>query len=97
LSTSINISWTAACGSVDNSVVFGPLGDVSTYGYSGEECSIGNTGSHSFDPGSGSFFFVVVGNDGSTIEGSYGTNHAGTERPTHPGCGLSQVLNLRCD
>jgi len=55
----------------------------------------------SFNPGSRSFFFVVVGRRGAD-EGSYGTDLLGginVERPAFAGntCGQVQVLNDRCD
>jgi len=59
---------------------------------------VGNSGSiSSFDPGEGSFFFLVVGNDGDGVEGSYGTDSGLRERPFDPGCLLAQNLALRCD
>ena len=53
-------------------------GDAQSYGYSGQVCSSGASGSVTgFDPGPGSFFFLLVGNDGAGVEGSYGTNGVG--------------------
>ncbi|MDH3785416.1 MAG: hypothetical protein OEV00_08835, partial [Acidobacteriota bacterium] len=54
----------------------------------------GVSGSASFDPGVGSFFFMVVGNNGTT-EGSYGTNGVMLERPEDVGtavCDRAQDL-----
>jgi hypothetical protein len=100
----ISISWTPACGASDHHVEFGPLDSVETYGYSGQDCSIGSGGSYTaFNPGPGSFFFMVVGNDGAGIEGSYGISTAGgspAERPEDlldPSCSLTQNLSQRCD
>ena len=51
----------------------------------------------------GSFFFLVVGNDGVGIEGSYGTSWIGgasverSEDLTDPQCSFVQDLSQRCD
>jgi hypothetical protein len=97
----LELSYTPGCAALDHSIVFGPLADVSIYGYSGQVCPIGASGAYSgFDPGPGSFFFLLVGNDGAGGEGSYGTNDEGTERPedvTDPVCAAFQDLSGRCD
>jgi len=97
----LELSYTPACNAVDHSIVFGPLGDVSSYGYSGQVCSIGSTGAVTgFDPGSGNAFFLLIGNDGAGIEGSYGTTGEGTERPEDQAdslCAAMQDLSRRCD
>ena len=89
------------CGASNHDIVYGPLEAVRTYGYSGRVCGIGNVGRHAgFDPGPGSTFFLVVGTDGSGIEGSYGRNSAGNERPAQGGgtsCPATQDLSRRCD
>jgi len=98
------ISYDPACSASDHHIEFGPLQDVSTLGYSGQECGIGTTGSYgSFDPGAGSFFFIVVGDDGVGIEGSYGTDFIGgasterAENTSDPQCSFVQDLSQRCD
>jgi hypothetical protein len=97
----ISISYTPACASRGNTIVFGPLSAVRTYGYSGQVCNIGNSGQYtSFNPGPGSFFFLVVADDGGAAEGSYGTNSDHQERPEQmndPACSLAQDLSRRCD
>jgi hypothetical protein len=67
-------------------------------------CGLGAGGSHAgFNPGPGSYFFVVVGDDGLGIEGSYGTGFFGgsfVERPDDtldPSCPRVQDLSQRCD
>jgi hypothetical protein len=75
-SGAIDISYTPACDATDHTVYWGDLGNVSIYGYAGAECFVGTSGTASFDPGSGSYFFLVVGNDG-TDEGSYGHHQIG--------------------
>jgi hypothetical protein len=98
------ITYDPACSSSDHNIEFGPLQNVDTLGYSGQDCGIGTSGSYSsFNPGSGSFFFLVVGNDGAGTEGSYGTNLIGgapgerSEDLTDPQCSFVQDLSQRCD
>jgi hypothetical protein len=87
----IDVTYTAACDAADHSIYYGDLAGVAAYGYSGAECSIGVDGTHSFDPGGGSFFFVVVANEGED-EGSYGLDGVGAERPESAICGFTQDL-----
>ena len=96
------ITYEPACAASDHHIEFGPLQDVDTLGYSGQECSLGTSGTYgSFDPGAGSFFFLVVGNDGLGTEGSYGTYLiAGSpgersEDLTDPQCSFVQDLSQR--
>ncbi|HZN02790.1 MAG TPA: hypothetical protein VFD06_04315, partial [Candidatus Polarisedimenticolia bacterium] len=71
----IAISWTNGCGAADHHIEYGPLGSISTYGYSGQVCGLGTGGSYvSFDPGPDSYFFFIVADDGASVEGSYGTS-----------------------
>ena len=94
----ISISFESPCEAVDNNIYYGALADVSTYGWSGESCGVGTGGTASFNPGPGSFFFVVVGIDGID-EGSYGKATGDTERPPFAGnlCGAVQTLVDACD
>ncbi len=90
----ITIAYTPSCDATDHVVHFGPLAQVASYGWSGAECHVGVSGSATFNPGAESFFFVVVGDDGSA-EGSYGRDSAGSERPEDtatPGCEYPQDL-----
>ena len=88
------------CSCTDQTLIFGPLADVSTYGYSGQDCAMDDSGGHSwtFGAGSTSMFFLVVANDGS-VEGSYGTDSASNERPEDLAgvCPFTQDLLARCD
>jgi hypothetical protein len=100
----ISLSFVPACGAADHHIEYGLIQDVRTYGYSGQDCGIGNTGGYDkFKPGSGSYFFVVVGDDGVSTEGSYGMsliNGAMSERPEDildPVCPLVQDLSQNCD
>jgi len=86
----IDVDYTPACDATDHVLYFGSLADVSTYGYSGAECFLGTSGTASFDPGPGSWFFVVVAQNG-TDEGSYGVDSALAERPEAVGVGTCDV------
>ncbi len=101
--TTMSMTYGTACGVTDNTIVFGALNNVSTYGYSGETCAILNSGTVTWDfVAAGtpdSFFFLIVGNDG-VLEGSYGTDSDGAERSVHAtnvACPLGQDLVDRCD
>jgi len=94
------ITYEPACAALDNNIEYGLLANVGSYGYSGRECSIGNTGYREFDPGPGDFFWILVANDGDAVEGSYGRDSGGNERPADLGgssCPMTQNLAGRCD
>jgi len=100
----ISFTYTPACSASDHHLEFGPLDGVGAYAYSGQVCGIGTSGAYgTFDPGPGSFFFLVVGDDGAGIEGSYGKSlidGVPAERPPDaldPSCPLVQDLSQRCD
>ncbi len=100
----ISLTYLPACSAADHHIEFGPLENVSDYSYSGQVCGLGTSGSYSaFNPGVGSYFFLVVGDDGVGIEGSYGTSMVGStpaERPADtadPLCAFTQDLTGRCD
>ncbi len=97
----LSLQYGVACETTDNTIEFGSLDQVSSYTYTGQVCNIGNTGTYDWaypaDPPS--FFFLVVGNDG-TVESSYGTDGAGNERPedtVNTDCPLPQNLSQRRD
>jgi hypothetical protein len=95
----ITLSYTPACESSDHTVYYGNLADVSTMTYSGQVCGLGVDGAATLNPGNGSFYWVIVANDGS-VEGSYGKDSAGVERPedaTLATCSFTQDLVGRCD
>jgi hypothetical protein len=94
----LSLSYGPACQTGDHDIYFGPLAQVASLGWSGAVCSIGDTGTYgTFDPGPGSYFFVVVGHHGDH-EGSYGRSSNGAERPPFPGseCARTQVLAASC-
>jgi hypothetical protein len=93
----MRLSYQSGCDSTDNNIYIGPLEQVSSLAWSDEACSIGTTGTVSgFNPGAGSYFFVIVGNDGID-EGSYGQQNLGgsiVERGPHVGSTCGEVQNL---
>jgi hypothetical protein len=94
------IEYESGCASANHNLEFGPLASVATYGYSGHDCSIGDGGVHRFEALPGSYFMIVVPTDGVAIEGSYGRDSLGVERPedTHDwSCAFTQQLAGRCD
>jgi hypothetical protein len=95
----LSLTYENGCEATENTIHFGPLDAVSTHAWSGSDCAIGTSGAYTqFNPGAGSYFFVVVAHDGST-EGSYGrVAPADTERPDYPAnvCGQLQDLSETC-
>lgn len=100
----LTVQYVPACGTTDHTFEFGQLDQLSSYAYGGQVCSLGGGEGDpatafdwSYDPGS--CFFLVVGNNG-TIEGSYGLDSNGAERPedtVNVICPLDQDLADRCD
>lgn len=104
LTGEISISFDLACSAPDHHIEFGTLAAVATKIYTGQDCGIGSSGVYDqFDPGPGSYFFIVVGNDGVAVEGSYGLTRvdgASSERQpdlVDPFCSYTQDLSERCD
>lgn len=96
----LSLTYQAACGSTNHNIVFGPLADVGTYGYTGQACSIGSSGAVSgIDPGSGSSFFMIVGTNDAGLAGSLGVDSGNNQRPefADPGCPSVQDLSFPCD
>jgi hypothetical protein len=92
----ITITYGSACSTTDNSLEFGDLASVGSYTYAGRVCNIGNTGTYVWTYGAGSQFFLIVGDDGS-IQGSYGLDSAGTERPADAAGCVTYDISGRCD
>jgi hypothetical protein len=91
----ITVSYEPGCSTSDNNLYFGPLEEVSSYGYSGQVCGVGTDGVASLSLPGGSLFFVIVG-DNASVEGSYGKDGMGAERPAAGGCGFPQDLSAPC-
>jgi hypothetical protein len=82
------ISFDPAPGSTDHTLYYGPLGAVSTYGFSGMvQDGLDATGSGTVTLPTGSLFWVVVGRNNGE-EGSYGMGD--TERPPYAGAPVPQ-------
>lgn len=94
--STLTMSYEPGCETTDNNVYFGSLDDVSSYDYSGQICNVGMSGTTSFDLPSGSYFFVIVGDDDS-VEGSYGRDSMSAERPAWGSCGFMQNLSNSCE
>jgi hypothetical protein len=100
----IQLTYTPACSASNHHIEYGLIQDISTTSYSGQECAIGTSGAfNSFNPGAGSYYFMVVGDDATGIEGSYGTGFIGgteaerLEDLLDPVCAFTQDLSQRCD
>jgi hypothetical protein len=83
----VDLTYTPACDATDHTVYYGDLNNVSAYGYADAACFLGASGTASFDPGAGSWFFLVVASNGSE-EGSYGKDVDAVERPEAVGVGV---------
>jgi hypothetical protein len=80
--TTIDLTWdVATCSSTDHHVLYGDLANVATAAVNGAACNLGTSGSASWTGvPAGDLWFIVVGdNDGST-EGSWGTDGTGGQR-----------------
>ncbi len=97
--TAVSVTYTPACGASNHTVHAGSLNTLRTTGiaWSQRFCSLGTSGSLTFDPGSSSVYFVVVGNNGS-VEGSYGRGSSGERPPAGTGgaCSYTQDLSGTC-
>ena len=99
----ISLTYGTGCETTDHVIQYGELtqAGIASYSWSGQECGMGTGGDYEWTPPAspGSLFFVVVGNNG-VVEGSYGTDGAGVERPEDAlgaACPLPQDLTKRCD
>jgi hypothetical protein len=80
--TAIDVSWDAvSCPTLDYNLLYGDLVDLDSYTLLGSECSIGTSGTYSWNgiPG-GDLYFLLVGTDGSNSESSWGRNSGFGER-----------------
>lgn len=86
----VDLTYTPACDATDHTVYYGDINNVAAYGYADAACFLGTSGTASFDPGSGSWFFLIVASNG-TDEGSYGKDANLVERPEAVGVGVCDV------
>ncbi len=96
--STLDLSWDAVscCSITNHHLVWGTRADLpgalgGTYGLDGSRCALGAAGSYSWAgtpaPASGDFvWWLVLADDGATVEGSWRTDSAGNER-SGPGAG----------
>lgn len=80
--SSIDLTWdVSTCSSPDHHLLYGDLGDVASAAVNGAVCDLGTSGSASWTGvPAGDLWFVIVGDDHATIEGSWGTVGTGAQR-----------------
>ncbi len=80
--STIAVTWdVATCASADHHLLFGDLTSVATLTVLGAACNLGTTGSATWAAvPAGSLWFVVVGDNNATVEGSWGTDAVGGQR-----------------
>jgi subtilisin-like proprotein convertase family protein len=81
---SIKLTYTPACGAADHAVFWGASPIGGGLSWTNGQCGFGATGDLTFDPGipaAGQFFYWVVVGQTFSLEGSYGQNSSGLERP----------------
>jgi hypothetical protein len=80
--TSINLRWdVATCSSSDHHLLYGDLATVSSSAISGAACNLGTSGTNIWaGVPAGNVWFVIVGDDDGTTEGSWGTDGNGAQR-----------------
>jgi hypothetical protein len=95
----IDVVYTPSCDASNHTIYYGDLANIASYGYTGAACWLGSAGTASFDPaGVTNAFFLIVGST-DLVEGSYGSDGSGTERPESIGaasCDLPQDLSGTC-
>ena len=67
----ISVAWDDQCAPANANILYGPLGQVSTHTVSGAVCGILNPEAWTAVP-AGDLWFVVVGDDGVSVESSWG-------------------------
>lgn len=80
--SAIRVRWDASsCPAMNYHLLWGPLASVSSLALSGADCGLGPVGAYTWsgvDPGD--LWFVVVGNDAASTEGTWGIDGSGGER-----------------
>ena len=86
----MHLTWDAAtCPAKNNHLLYGTLQNVSTYAVTGAVCGLGPLGGYDWvGVPAGDLWFLVVGDDASAMEGSWGTNGAGAPRNGTTASGL---------
>ncbi len=80
--TTITVTWdVTTCSSTDHHIVYGNLASIASYSVGGGVCGLGTSGSYTWSGvPSGNLWFIVVGDDGASTEGSWGTLKGGGSR-----------------
>ena len=80
--STIDLTWdVVTCSSTDHHVLYGDLANVASATVNGAACDLGASGSASWTGvPAGDLWFVIVGDDDATIEGSWGTTGPGVQR-----------------
>jgi hypothetical protein len=98
----IDLTFDPACGASNHAAFWGTSPIVSDVAWSGAACGLGMSGSASValgTPAPGKFVYVVIVGHTSSIEGSYGQDSTGLERPEAIGmgvCDMPQDLVAAC-
>lgn len=96
----IDVTWdVSTCTADDYHLLAGALFDVAELTYVGGACNLGTTGSASFPSPAGSIYWIIVGVDGSNIEGAHGFDSQGAPRDASASgmCGVTnQILSSSC-
>jgi subtilisin-like proprotein convertase family protein len=95
--SAVSLTWdVSTCSSSDHHVLYGDLADVAASTVSGASCDLGATGSATWTGVPiGSLWFVVVGDDDASTEGSWGAMTGGERggAASSGRCGLSARTN----
>ncbi len=80
--SSVNVTWdVATCSSTNHHLLYGDLAGVASVLVTGAACNLGTSGSASWSGvPAGNLWFVVVGDDNASTEGSWGTDGTGAQR-----------------
>jgi subtilisin-like proprotein convertase family protein len=91
--SAIDLTWdVATCVGGDYHLLYGPLSEVSSYTIGGGACDLGTSGAYGWTGvPADSLWYVVVSEDGASLEGSWGRDSSGAERG---GAGASGVCAM---
>jgi subtilisin-like proprotein convertase family protein len=80
--SAVHLAWdTQTCASKNNHLLYGTLQNVSTYLLDGAVCGLGPAGGYDWAGiPAGDLWFVVVGDDAASVEGTWGTDSTGAHR-----------------
>ena len=99
--STVQLGWsTAACPATNYHLLYGSIETLPTYALSGAICGLGPLGSYAW-PGvpSGNLWFVVVADDASSTEGTWGqTEPPGSRNGASASglCGFTARTNATC-